>query len=163
MAGGEDRRYRIKTHESYGFWTGITPDRSQVLMGLGCPDLIAFFFDTEGNLLHVERRSIEFFRCVIPPYDIYDERIPALIDAWKMGMGLQPATIEVKKFFSEEHQIGIDDYPEHFDEILSAPHETEEEKSNVRDSMRLWDADGQFVLLWGNDYWLDKSGEVVSS
>jgi hypothetical protein len=29
--------------------------------------------------------------------------------------------------------------------------------------MELWDEDGQFVLLWGNDYWLDGSGRVVSS
>ena len=33
----------------------------------------------------------------------------------------------------------------------------------MRESMRLWDADGQFVLNWGNDYWLDATGEVVSS
>jgi hypothetical protein len=26
-----------------------------------------------------------------------------------------------------------------------------------------WHAEGQFVLWWGNDYWLDGDGEVTSS
>jgi hypothetical protein len=40
---------------------------------------------------------------------------------------------------------------------------SDEERADVRESMQLWDADGQFVLYWGNDYWLDDSGEVVAS
>jgi hypothetical protein len=78
-------------------------------------------------------------------------------------MSFQPATIRVRKFFSDEHYIGIEDYPSHFHEILSDPDSDEEEKADVRESMVLWDKDGQFVLQWGNDYWLDGSGHVVSS
>lgn len=71
--------------------------------------------------------------------------------------------IKVKKFFTQQPYIGIEDYPSHFGEILSDPQECDEEKSDIRDSMRLWDKDGQFVLQWGNDYWLNDSGRVVSS
>ena len=39
----------------------------------------------------------------------------------------------------------------------------DEEKADVRESMAFWDQDGLFVLLWDNDYWLNGSGEVVSS
>jgi hypothetical protein len=100
---------------------------------------------------------------VRPPYDIYDERIATLLNAWQKEIGFRPATITVKKFFSVEHYIGIEDYPSHFAEILSDPEATEDERIDVRDSMTLWDRDGQFVLLWGNDYWLNSSGDVVSS
>jgi hypothetical protein len=163
MAEERERRYPIKTHESYGFFAGVTPDKTQVLMGLCCPNLVAFFFDSKGGLLKLEKRSITFFQSVTPPYDIYDDRIPVLIDAWKTEVGFHPITIMVKKFFSRELYIGIEDYPDHFEEILSDPKACEEEKNDIRDSIRLWDKAGQFVLLWGNDYWLDRSGEVVSS
>jgi hypothetical protein len=86
-----------------------------------------------------------------------------MIEAWQAAMGFRPATISVREFFSDEHSIGIEDYPSHFHEILSDPAADEEEKADVRESMELWNKDGQFVLLWGNDYWLDGSGRVISS
>ncbi len=163
MAQDAERRYPINSHETYFFFAGRTHDKRQVLMGLLCPDLVAFFFDAGGNLLNVEHRPVSFFQGVTPPYDIFDERIPALIDEWQVEMGFQPSTIKVKKFFFQELYIGIEDYPSHFGEILSDPQASEEEKSDIRDSMRLWDEERQFVLQWGNDYWIDESGEVVSS
>ena len=163
MEQSRERRYAIQTHDSYGFYTGLTPNDEQVLMGLFCPDLVAFYFDREGNLLRTDRRPVPFFQGVTPPYNIYDKRIPPLIKAWQKEIGFRSATIQVKKFFSHKPYIGIEDYPAHFQEILSDPDADEEEKADVRDSMVSWDKDGQFVLQWGNDYWLDESGEVVSS
>jgi hypothetical protein len=162
MTEGYERRYAIKPDDDY-FSAGVTPGGEQVLMGLSCPNLLAFHFDREGNLLRTEQRPIPFFRDVTPPYDIYDARIQPMIEAWQAAMGFRPATISVREFFSDEHSIGIEDYPSHFHEILSDPAADEEEKADVRESMELWNKDGQFVLLWGNDYWLDGSGRVISS
>jgi hypothetical protein len=163
MSEEANRRYPITSHEAYGFWTGVTPDKRQVLMGLLCPNLVAFFFDADGHLLAVEQRLLTFFQDVTPPYNIYDDRIPAAVDAWQREMSLQPVTITVRKFFVHEPYLGVEDYPDHFAEILSDPEEGEGEKEDIRDSMRLWDQAGQFVLQWGNDYWLNDTGEVVSS
>lgn len=162
MAEGHQRLYAIRPDEGY-FFAGVTPNGEQVLMGCFCPNLVVFRFDPEGNLLRSEQRPIPFFQGVTPPYDIYDERIQPMIDAWKAEMRFRPATIRVRKFWSDEHCIGIEDYPSHFHEILADPDEDEEEKADVRESMELWDKDGQFVLQWGNDYWLDRTGRVVSS
>src|SRR6516225_7787069 len=98
-----------KPDEAYFFYAGVTPDKQQVLMGLACPNLVAFRFDLEGNLLRTEQRPVPFFQGVTPPYDIYDKRIPPLIVAWKKEMRFRPATIKLKRFFSEEHYIGIED------------------------------------------------------
>jgi hypothetical protein len=163
MKRSRERRYAIQLHDCYGLYTGLTPNDEQVLMGLFCPDLVAFHFDREGNLLRIDQRPVPFFQGVTPPYNIYDKRIPRLIKAWQKEMGLRPATIQVRKFFSHELYIGIEDYPSDFEEILSDPAADEEEKADVRRDMKSWDKDGQFVLQWGNDYWLDESGEVVSS
>jgi hypothetical protein len=162
MIKHEERRYPIKPDEGY-FEAGITNNHEQVLFGLLCPDLVAFFFDSEGNLLRIEKRTLDFFHDVQPPYNIYDGRIPKHVDTWKRDMGLQPAVISIKRFFSEDLYIGIEDYPNHFEDNLADPEASEEEKDDVRNSMQLWDKDGQFVLWWGNDYWLDGSGRVVSS
>jgi hypothetical protein len=163
MSRKGERSYPIKTHEPYGFWTGLTPGNKQVLMGLLCPNLVAFFFDAGGTLLAVEQRPLALFQGVAPPYDIYDERIPGEVASWQSEMGLRPAPIKVKKFFTQEPYAGIEDYPDHFGEVLSDPEAGRAEKEDVCESMRLWDKDGQFVLQWGNDYWLDDTGEVVSS
>src|SRR5262245_44577771 len=105
MAQGHERRYAIGSDQGY-FYAGVTLDNEQVLMGLFCPNLVAFYFDLDGNLLRTDQRQVPFFRNVTPPYDIYEERIPPLIEAWKKEMGFRPATIKVKKFFSDEHYIG---------------------------------------------------------
>jgi hypothetical protein len=159
----QDRLYSIRSHESYGFYTGLTPSSEQVLMGLHSPDLIAFRFDVNGNLTSTERRPIPLFQDVSPPYDIYHEQLPQLICQWQREMRLRESTIQVKKFTSNECDIFIDDYPSHFDEILSDPEASDAEKEDIAESIRLWDADRQFVLQWGNDYWLDETGDVVSS
>jgi len=145
MAHDAERRYPINSHAGHFFFAGVTLDKRQVLMGLFCPNLVAFCFDAEGNWLSVEQRPVGFFQGVTPPYNIYDERIPALIEKWQADMGFQPATIKVKKFLSQHPYIGIEDYPSHFGEILSDPQECEEEKRDIRDSMRLWDTERQFV------------------
>jgi hypothetical protein len=163
MTGKAERLYPINSHGSYDFYAGVTADKTQVLMGLFCPDLVAFFFDPEGDLIKVETRPLPFFQHVPPPYDIYDGRIQLLLDDWMSDLGIQPTTIRVKRFFSQELCIGIEDYPGHFQEILSDSEASKEEKDDIVHSMTLWDQDLQFVLLWGNDYWLDESGYVVSS
>jgi hypothetical protein len=136
MAGGHERLYAIKPDEGY-FSAGVTPDGQQVLMGLFCPNLVVFYFDRDGKLLRSEQRPVPFFRDVTPPYDIYDERIQPMIETWKAEMRFRPATIGVRKFFSDEHYIGIENYPSHFHEMLSDPAADEEEKADVRESMEL--------------------------
>lgn len=166
--------YAVQPDQEY-FDAGKTIDGRQVLMGLYCPEIVAIFFDASGNVIGHEARRLEFLRKssvivdgepiegMVGVYDIYDERIPARIVAWQEELGYRPDTIRVKRFFLEELGIGIEDYPAHFDEVLADPAESGAEKEQVRESMRLWDADGQFVLYWGNDYWLNEFGEVVSS
>ncbi len=126
-----------------------------------CPELVAIFFDESGDLLGVERRHLEFLVPRGGMFDIYDERIPPFLQAWQDEIDFCPEVIQVRKFFIMD--LGIEDYPDHFDEILNDPAASDDEKAGIREAVRRWDADGQFVLIWGNDYWLDSTGEVVSS
>ena len=158
-----NRLYSIQSLEGYGFYTGLTPKSEQVLMGLFCQNLIALRFDVDGSLLGVEQRQIPFFQGVAPPYNICGDQLQPLIDEWKKEMPLTDAAIKVKKFMLGNHDVFIEDYPSHFHEILSDPDVSDEEKADIFESIKIWDEDGQFVLQWGNDFWLDETGEVVSS
>ena len=114
-------------------------------------------------MLGIEQRPLSFFQAVKPPYDIYDSRVLESIEAWKTEMNFRGATIKVKKFFSQELYVGIQDYPPDFDDTLSNPKSSDEEKRSARESIKMWKKEREFVFWWGNDYWLDKSGEVVAS
>ncbi len=96
-------------------------------------------------------------------YNIYDKRIPPRLAAWQKELQFRPASIWVAQFFIAELGIGIADYPAHFSGILDDEHASDEEKADIRESVRQWDADGQYVLYWGKDYWLNLAGKVVSS
>jgi hypothetical protein len=56
--------------------------------------------------------------------------------------------------------------PEHYREFLKGPNSPafdEEERKAFPELIRQWNEVGQFVLEWGNDFWLDSTGEVVAS
>jgi hypothetical protein len=166
--------YTIRPDQGY-FCCGTTGDGRQVLMGLYCPDLVAFFFNTAGDFLGHESRHLEFLQRnsvivdgvpiegLVANYDIYDVRIAPRFRAWQGELDFRDLTIRVKKFSEPILRIGIEDEPDHFGEILEDPNSSEEDKAEVGESIAVWYGDGQFVLFWGNDYWLDATGEVVSS
>lgn len=163
MVPSHEKRYAIQSNDEYGFCTGLIAGDEQVLMGLLCPNLAAFHFSREGDLLRRSQRPLPFFQAVAPPYDIDDKRISPLIETWQKEMELRPATIVVKKFFLREPFTGIEDYPVHFHEVLSDATSSAEEIANFRASMEAWRKEGKFVLHWGNDCWMDASGKVESS
>lgn len=168
-------RYAIKAEDSHGMYAGLIRDGRQVLMGLYCPHLMAIFFDADGRLLEAQRKRLSYLEPQENVYDRYDPRIAEELLAWQMELEFEPAVIRVRKFFVPDNPkfakesswvqngIGIEDYSYHFAYILSDPDTPAEEKEGVLESLKSWDEEGQFVLWWGNDYWLDKEGEFVSS
>jgi hypothetical protein len=173
-AQAESHLYLIQSGQGY-FDAGMTADGRQVFVGLNCPDIVALFFDFSGNLVNHESRRLEFLQHsgafvdgdpierMVGVYDILDMRILPRIAAWQEELGLRPATIRVKRVFLDGLGIGIEDYPDHFGETQDDPDASDEEKADIFESIGLWDAEEQFVLFWGSDYWLNGSGEVVSS
>ena len=167
MVGDANRLYRIRSAETYGFFAGTAAGGRQVLMGLHCPYLVAIFFDADGSMAEVQKRHLEFLQLrgggAIPTHDIFDERIPVRLEAWQQEMGFAPGVIRVWEFVVPELGIALQDRPEHFAETLDDPAASADDKERTRKAIQEWDAQGFFVLLWGNDYWLDSTGEVDSS
>ncbi|BDI30148.1 hypothetical protein CCAX7_21990 [Capsulimonas corticalis] len=130
------------------------------------PELIMVEFDAVGNYLNLIVKA--------PIHDpqvlslgsaalIYDILPPELIQ-WQREIGFAPATISVKKFFLEDQWIGIQDLPDHFQEVLDNPDDyDEEERKDADEEILRWKEEGTFVLKWCEEYWLSRDGDVESS
>jgi hypothetical protein len=168
-------RYAIKAEDTHCMYSGLTRDGRQVLMGLYYPCVVAVFFDSDGRLMDVHRRQPSYLKPQEDLHDMYNSRITEEALAWQVELGFESAVIRVRKFFVPDNPkfakdpfwtrdgIGIEDYSDHFADILSEPNASAEDKEDVLESLKRWDEEGLFVLWWGNNYWLNKDGEFVAS
>lgn len=159
------RLYNIQNDAVY-FHTGRVKNGNQVLMGVLMPELVMVEFDGDGNYLGITTREIpkQFLSVINDIYRIEGYIQSALIENWQDEIGLMPGTISVKKFFLPDRWIGIQDLPDHFQEILDQPEVYDEEfRREIQDEMKQWLDSGNFVFWWGNDYYLNQEGEVESS
>src|SRR5262249_54108463 len=115
------RRYTIKPAPD--FHVGRLRDGRQVLLGLLCPEVVAYFFGAEGTLVSVQRqpwRTPAARMINHGPYQIHEPIFEAAIQRqisdWKTELGITDGPISVEAFFDEELFVGVEDVPEHLDE-----------------------------------------------
>jgi hypothetical protein len=141
------RLYTIQ-NDIYHYLTGHLSNGNQVLM-LGedktnTGEIPRVEFDPQGN--------------VVAAYT--QDHLPAPTEL----LHFEPGTIFVKSFFIEEMWFGVDDLPDHYQEFLDDPaNATAEEHLHYPEEIRVWQENGDFVLWCNEDYYLNKSGELVSS
>lgn len=86
MESTASRTYPI---QSSAYWcAGHTGDGRQVLLGLLCPNLVAYFFNELGNLIDIQHQYLAFLDASRPPdrpYDTYDPRIKPRQDSWEQA------------------------------------------------------------------------------
>jgi uncharacterized protein (TIGR02996 family) len=131
--------------------TGVAGDRRQALLLDDIGEVLVLLFDLAGRLREVQ---------TWPQFDL-DTPLPALTEE----LGFRPATIRVRKFALPDNELGIEDLPSWHADFLAHPDRfTPEEQEHHLDFLKtVWDANDQFVFRWGNDYWVDRRGEVVAS
>ena len=148
------------------FYTGRTSAGEQVLMGLLCPYLVGYFFSPDGSLIKKERREwLEPAPRIggDGPYRISDPAFEAglskQLSQWQDELGFNPELIRVQKFFDDEMFVGIDQVPEHLQDLQ----ESDEDLEELRSSLEKWEARGSFVFYWTKDYYMSSGGEVEST
>jgi hypothetical protein len=166
-----ERLFPIQS-QGYDFFTGICADGRQVVMGLLCPELVAYFFDAHGSLVGAQRRTWSDAAADVagrvPPYRIFNDEFKALIGLqrreWEGELGFRTATIHVKEFFDHELGVGIELLPAYLREIETAPwfRDTQERERAAKLRNR-WVEDGNFVWYWAKDYYMSPTGEVEST
>lgn len=165
-----NRLYSIEGYPHHGYWTGTTPARTQVLVVVLSPKIIAIFFDEKGNLVGVQERAISSEMLAMAHRIGFHEALRTQgdqeISDWLDSLGAHESVVKVKRFFLTDYHIGIDDFPRVFQEVLQLPSAYSEDEKRVAESERLrWQKDGLFEL-WLNDatnLWITSTGQVESS
>jgi len=157
-----DSTERLFPIQAYDYKTGICSDGRQVVIGLLCPHLVAYFFDPQGNLLRREQR---LWKNPAPklrgegPYSIYDHDFREALEQqereWLTELGFSPGTIWIKEFL-DGTPVGIEQLPDHFQDVDDLDDEE-------RKSLATWIAVGNFVWWWARDYYMSKDGKVEST
>jgi hypothetical protein len=161
--------YRIKGYAQDSY-TGQVGDGRQVLMGLLCPNVVAYFFARSGELLNREVRPWEYpapSHGEDGPYKIYDSEferhLSAQISRWQNEIGYHGQAISVQPFFDEEFFVGACEIPR---ELLDLTDADEDEREELEEELALWEerkADGEFVFYWAKDYLMSADGTVLAT
>lgn len=133
------RLYLIQ-NDVYHYHAGRLDDGNQVLMD----EVYRVQFDTGGNFLAALSGQIS--------------ELPPQIKRFT------PGTISVRAFFLPELWLGIQDLPDHYQDFLDHPENSnEDERQYYPKEIEEWRDSGSFVLLWNEDYYLNADGELESS
>ena len=146
------RLYKIK--DEIPFRTGYLLDGSQLLISRYGSEALAIHFSKEGELLGCDSYSIG------PNLEIPDEQVDAIFEQ----LGITPGTICVRKFVLPEYEIEIRNIPDYLQDYIDDPSLFDEEDApHLEESIANWNQRGSFVIIWGNDYYMDSEGGIEST
>jgi hypothetical protein len=162
--------YPIIGYPDRFFWTGTTSSGQQVLMVIKFPDIVALFFDQEGELQEIIERPLAASTVILAEQvgirEAFARQTDPTLLSWITEFGFQEGPIEVKRFFLPEYHIGIIDFPPSFQEVIINPTAFSIDEQLIASSEReRWFNDGLFQL-WLNDkkeLWIAKDGQIDSS
>ena len=148
--------------ESY-FHAGHMRDGRQALIARSVyGKLVAAICDGAGNLEQVIQEELPS-----PPVLPDSGEVREVDQAYLYRQfGFTPGLIRIKEFRIPDEKFAVYHLPEIYREFLRNPNSPvfdEEERQAFPGLIQQWNEDGQFVLVWSNDYWLDSTGEVVAS
>jgi hypothetical protein len=161
--------YRIQTHPMLDYCVGHDKHGQAVLLGIRYPYLVAVLFDQVGRLVEIRIRPLGFQAPAIykgGPYITEDplflEKVHNQRSQWEVEFGFKEGPIVVERFFLPQLLIGIEDLPRHLQRFLHHPTEfSTDEQSNYPAIIQDWRTNGNCVLWWGTDYYLNRDGEVI--
>jgi len=152
------------------FVTGVCADGRQVVMGLLCPNLVAFFFDADGVHSGAEQRTWDTPAPTHPHTgryllgdDAFQSALDLQISGWQDELGFVPAPVHIHAFVDQEKWVGVELIPEHLLPEQIADEEDPTRREQLHDIAAEWRDSGWFVWWWAKDYWMNAEGEVEST
>jgi hypothetical protein len=162
-----DLLFPIRSAPGYGFYAGHLPEGRQALIARSAyGELIVAVFDGGGNLVQVIHRELPSPPVLLDSGEVREVDERAFRKYLRREFGHAPGLIRIKEFRLSREMLAVYHLPEHYREFLENPNSPvfdDEQRQSFPGLIRQWREEGQFVLEWGNDYWLDSRGEVDSS
>lgn len=168
-ASTNERLYCIQSEPGH-FYAGHLKDGTQAFIGIDYPSLILVEFDAEGNYLKIITKEISQESLSAIKESLSEPVSESMwlkytkdwdeLDEWANELGFTKGVITVKKFCLPEYEICIQDLPTEYQEMLDSDEEIDEE---TLEEIREWQKGNEFILVWGQDYYMNEAGEVVST
>jgi hypothetical protein len=84
----------------------------------------------------------------------------------RQEFGFTPDVIHIREFRLPQDELAVYRLPEFYQEFLNDPNGPdfdEDLRQYLPGQIDRWRTEGRFVLQWGNDFWLNKHGDVTDS
>ncbi len=137
-----------------------------MLMSIGVWDsetnLVAVKFDMAGNYLNILKKDFSEDTLVAAEnsqWSGWDTYLHAL-DDWAEELDLEKGVIAVKKLSLPEIELRIVDIPFYYQQMVENGEDLDEE---ILENIEYWREVNDFVLVWGQDFDMDKDGKIVST
>jgi hypothetical protein len=162
-----DLLFPIRSAPERYFYAGHLPDGRQALIARSVyGQLIAAICDGGGNLTQVVHQELPSPPVLPDSGEIREVDEDEFREYLRREFGFSPGLIRIKEFHIPEGMFAVYHLPPHYREFLENPNGPsfdEEERQAFPGLIRQWNECGQFVLEWGDDFWLDSTGAVVAS
>lgn len=162
-----DLLFPIRSDPDRYFYAGHLSHLRQALLARSVyGQLIAAIFGPGGNLVEVVRRDLPS-PPVFPDSGSFQEvDEDDFADYLQHQFGFSPGLIRIQEFCIRPEMFTVYHLPDMYREFLQNPNSPaidEDQRAAFPRLIQEWLEQGQFVLEWGNDYWLDSTGRVVAS
>jgi hypothetical protein len=149
------------------WFAGLLPDGRQALISCAASgELTLVSFDRDGNLLGVLHHELPSPKQLLEDgyrRAVFDDDYQ---DYVQRELGLSLEVIRVRPFCMPEEMLEVYQMPKHYEAFLKNPDSPDfspEDRNYYPELITRWNESGQFVFVWGNDYWLNSNGEVEAS
>ncbi len=154
MRNDAPKKYRIAPSDDY-FLVGRGND-CQVLIGIQGTETVCVFFTSDGKLLRLETRAVA--------QNDDEKAVRTTMAEWLQESGARIETIEIEKFAIPERSIGIRDLPDYLQELVDDPFSFEaDRRQHLSKCVSEWEAEGDCVLIWDEEYEMNSQGQITST
>ena len=162
-----DLLFPIRSAPDRYFYAGHLPNGRQALIARSVyGEMVAAIFDGGGNLIEVIQQKLPSRPVLRDSAEIREVDEDDFQEYLQGAFGFSPGLMRIKEFRIPREMFAVYHLPTLFREFLENPNSPdfdEEDRRGLPEVIRRWQEKGQFVLEWGNDFWLDHTGEVVAS
>lgn len=146
--------YPITSNHYYRFVAGHSGSE-QILAGIVDGSVVRITFDTSGMLCDVQVDALS-----VP---LHVDVSPLLQSEWKESQaklliphsGIHDGTIHIRRFYLPDLHVGVADIPTVLEQFaIDFQDQNSPDQWVLEEVARSWKESGQYVLHWGQDYWV---------
>jgi hypothetical protein len=165
---GNDETFSVQSCPGHGFYAGhLSPNRQALVTKCVYGFVVVFEFDDCGSYL--KKTRVDLPKYMLKPgfmqgmYEVDQDDIQEFL---QREIGFRLGVAHLREFHFPEELVELYRLPKVYQEFLvdpNGPAFDDELRACLPGQIKAWLSAGRFVLVCGNDYWLNSAGEVTDS